>query len=71
VSDIEHRTNFTEYSFTKKLLEEYELEALHLIRTEFTFKHSWKKYIPFKRYLKIFFNGIYDDLLFEFEVRKS
>ena len=70
-TDIQHKSNFTENSFEKNLLEEYELEELKLTKREFLFPYNkWKRYIPFKGVLKIFFNGIYDDLLFEFEVKK-
>ncbi len=71
-TDLQHKSRFTENSFEKKLLKEYELEELNLIKREFLFtQNKWKRYIPFKGFLKIFFNGIYDDLLFEFEVRKT
>lgn len=71
-SDVQHKTNFTENSFTKEHLEEYELEELKLEKVEFLFPvNKWKKLIPFKKYLKIFFNGIYDDLYFEFKVVKE
>ena len=69
-SGITHTAHFTENSFAEKNLQEYELEdKLELIRTEFIFMNKWKKYIPFKKYLKIFFRGIYDDIKFEFEVK--
>jgi ubiquinone/menaquinone biosynthesis C-methylase UbiE len=70
VTDIQHRTSFTENSFTEGLLKEYGLEKLKLIKKEFVYKHEWKKRIPFKRALNVFLNGIYDDLMFEFEVQK-
>lgn len=70
VTDIQHKTAFTENSFNPELLEEYELESLVLKKKEFIYKNKWKKYIPFKKILKILLNNIYDDLLFEFEVRK-
>ena len=70
-TDIQHKTNFTENSFSQRLLEELELSKnLILKKQEFIFKNKWKKCIPFKKYLKIFLNGIYDDILFEFEVGK-
>jgi hypothetical protein len=69
-TDIQHKTNFTETSFNKDLLKEYELEHLELVKVEFIYKNKWKKFIPFKNILKIFLNGIYDDLLFEFIVKK-
>jgi len=69
-TDIQHKTNFTETSFNKELLKEYELEQLELINVKFIYKGTWKKLIPFKKIFKLFFNGIYDDLLFEFVVKK-
>jgi len=70
MTDIQHKTNFTESSFTDELLEEYDLKNLKVVKGNFLFRHKWKKYLPFKRYLKIFFNGIYDDLVFVFRVTK-
>lgn len=70
-SGIEHKGLFTEHTFSKKHLKEYELENLELKKFKFDFKNKYKKYIPFKKYLKIYFNGIYDDLYFEFEVQKN
>ncbi|MBU3906871.1 MAG: class I SAM-dependent methyltransferase [Nanoarchaeota archaeon] len=70
LTDIQHRTNFTESSFSKELLKEYNLQELILKKRDFIFHNKWKKVIPFKKYLKIFFNGLYEDLLFEFEVKK-
>ncbi|MFA4952605.1 MAG: methyltransferase domain-containing protein [Candidatus Pacearchaeota archaeon] len=71
-TDIQHRSRFTENSFEEKLLKEYGLgEGLSLVNKEFLFPvNKWKKYILFKGFLKIFFNGIYDDLLFEFQIKK-
>jgi ubiquinone/menaquinone biosynthesis C-methylase UbiE len=72
VTDMQHKTNFTENSFTVAHMREYELEvSLKLLRKEFEYpSNSWKRFIPFKKYLKVFLNGIYDDLIFEFEVVK-
>lgn len=71
LSDLQHKAKFTENTFTKEHLEEYELEMLKLEKMEFLFPvNTWKKIIPFKKYLKIFFNGIYDDILFIFRVSK-
>ena len=71
ISDLQHKNNFTENTFCEESLREYELEELELIKKKFAFKENqWKKYIPFKKYLKIFFNGIYDNILFEFKVKK-
>jgi len=69
-SSIQHKSNFTENSFTETQCKGYDLEKLKPLKTKFIFKNKWKKYIPFKKVLKIFFNGIYDDLFFEFEVQK-
>jgi hypothetical protein len=69
-TDLQHKTNFTETSFNKELLEEYELKELELTKVDFIYTNSWKKFIPFKKFFKIFLNGIYDDLLFEFKVKK-
>ncbi|MCL5018846.1 MAG: class I SAM-dependent methyltransferase [Candidatus Pacearchaeota archaeon] len=70
ISGIEHRGLFTEHTFSKHHLNEYELNNLVLVKQRFLFVNKWKKMIPFKKYLKIFLNGLYDDLYFEFEVRK-
>lgn len=69
-SNIVHKINFTEDSFQKPLLEEYELKEIILKKKEFIYQNKWKRYLPFKNILKIFFMGIYDDLFFEFEVKK-
>lgn len=70
VSSIQHKANFVEHSFSQHHLKEYDLEQLKLTKQDFFFANKWKKRIPFKKYLKIFLNGIYDDLYFELEVRK-
>ena len=70
VTDIQHKTYFTENSFCPELLKEYELSGLILKRADFIYKNKWKKYIPFKKAFNIFLNSIYDDLLFEFEIAK-
>lgn len=69
--DIQHKHFFTEKSFNDVLLKEYDLQNLVLVNHEFIYTNTWKKYIPFKHYLKIFLVGIYDDMLFEFEVFKK
>ncbi|MDD5192592.1 MAG: methyltransferase domain-containing protein [Candidatus Nanoarchaeia archaeon] len=66
-SDLQHKNFFTENTFDEWHLLEYGLTELKLIKKEFLFKNKWKRYIPFKRYFKIYLNGIYDDLLFKFE----
>ena len=70
ISGMEHKGLFTEHTFSEKHLKEYGLENLKLNKFEFVFKNKYKRFIPFKKYLKIYFNGIYDDLYFEFEVEK-
>lgn len=70
-TDLQHKTNFTENSFEKNLLKEYELEELKLVERKFLFpKNKWKKLIPLKGFFKIFLNGIYDDIQFEFRIDK-
>jgi SAM-dependent methyltransferase len=71
LTDLQHKHNFTEHTFIPPLLEEYGLTELKLMRHKFLYPTNWwKKYIPFRKYLKIFFNGIYDDMLFEFRIEK-
>ena len=71
ITDLQHKNNFTENTFSKTCLREYELEQVELIKIKFIFnENKWKKCIPFKKYLKIYFNGIYDNILFEFIVKK-
>ena len=71
-TDMQHRRNFTENSFTEKHIMQYGLGALKLQKITFLYPNNkWKKYIPFKKYFKIFLNGIYDNLLFEFKVEKE
>jgi predicted SAM-dependent methyltransferase len=42
-TDIQHRTHFTESSFSKELLMQYELENLQLINQSFLWKNKRKK----------------------------
>jgi len=70
IASIQHKANFTEHSFTKEHLIEYDLEELELTKMEFVFRNKWKKFIPLKQFLKIFIMGLYDDLRFEFRVKK-
>lgn len=69
-SDLQHKNFFTENTFDEWHRLEYELTKLKLIRKEFIFENRWKRYFPFKKYLKIYLNGIYEDILFEFKVLK-
>jgi len=50
----------------KVTVEEYGLKNIELIKKEFIYHNKWKKLIPFKSKLKIFFIGIYEDLRFVF-----
>lgn len=70
ISGIEHKGQFNEHTFAEYHLKEYELDNLKLIKQEFIYANKWKKYVPFKRFLKIYLNGIYDDLYYKFEVIK-
>lgn len=69
-TDIQHKTRFTENSFNDVLLKEYELEAIKKTKVEFEYNNKWKKFIPFKNILKIFLNGIFEDIKFEFRIKK-
>jgi len=71
VASIQHKANFTEHSFTEHHLREYDLKNIYLVKFKFTYANKWKKLIPFKKYFKIFLNGIYDDLYFEFKIKKD
>jgi hypothetical protein len=68
---FDHRANFTENSFDELILSEAGLSEMKLIKKDFIYVNNWKRFIPFKSFFKIFLNGIYDDLYFEFEVRKG
>ena len=70
VSDIQHKSHYTENSFTDGQMKQYDLEELKCLKTEFLFRNKYKKYVPFKKYLKIYLNGIYDDLIYTFQVNK-
>ncbi len=70
-TDLQHKHNFTENTFAKNMLQEYDLTELELVSTNlFYISNKWKKYIPFKKFLKIFLIGIYDDISFEFKIHK-
>lgn len=68
---FDHKASFTERSFDEIMLLECGLGAMKLKKFEYIYYNKWKKYIPFKGVMKIFFNGIFDDLKFEFEVIKQ
>jgi ubiquinone/menaquinone biosynthesis C-methylase UbiE len=71
-TDLEHKSFFTENTFASNLLQEYDLSGLNLEKVEFFYTvNRWKRFIPFKRFLKIFLNGIYDDMRFEFRIGKK
>jgi predicted SAM-dependent methyltransferase len=69
-SDLQHNNSFTEHTFSEWHLIEYGLDQLRLIKITFSWDYRYKKYVPFKKYLKIYFNGIYDNIHFELEVVK-
>ena len=69
-TDLQHKVDFTENSFSENLLEEYLLKELKLVKRSFLFHHKWKRFLPFKNFFKIFLNGIYDSILFEFRIKK-
>mgnify|MGYP001601928825 CR=1 FL=1 len=71
VSGLGHTHHFTENTFNEHAIKEFELEKLLRLRSiEFVYNNRWKKFIPFKKYLKIFLRGLYDDIQYEFEVTK-
>ena len=71
ISGLGHKHHFTENTFRDYTMKEYELEkTLKFKGYKFIYNNKWKKFIPFKNYLKIFLSGIYDDIEFEFEVVK-
>jgi len=70
ITDIQHKNFFTENSFGRELMEFEGLKELVQTKMEFRFDYWWKRLIPFKRYLKIFLNGIYDGMTFEFIIKK-
>lgn len=70
-SDIQHKSTFTEHTFSDWHLIEYELNNLKLNGLTFSWDYKYKSYIPFKKYLKIYLNGIYDNIHFEFKVVKK
>jgi len=70
MTDIQHQRNFTENSFNKHLLDEYNLSGLiELKSTKLIDKNKWKRFIPLRKYLKIFFVGIYEDIEFVFKIK--
>jgi len=70
MTDIQHQRNFTENSFNKQLLEEYNLSGLiELKSTKLTDVNKWKRFIPLRKYLKVFFIGIYEDIEFTFKIK--
>jgi len=71
-SDLTHKSKYTENSFNKEVLETIGIRNLKLIRTEFLYnkRNKWKIIIPYKGLLRLFLNGIYDDIKFYLEVNK-
>ena len=73
LTDLQHLHNFTENTFNEELLLEYGLTNIKLISRKLYSRsnsNKWKEFIPFRKYLKIFLNGLYDDIEFIFEVIK-
>lgn len=73
-SDLQHRNHMNEHILDDWQLEEYGLKKnLKLVKFTWVWDKSnwWKKYIPLKSYLKIFFNGLYDNMRFELKVIKD
>ena len=71
LSQINYKINFTENSFDYRRFEQYSIPQFELIEKEFIFKHWWKRFIPCKKYLIKFFDGLYDCMRFEFKVKKE
>ena len=72
ISGLGHNHHFTENSFNINAMREFQLEKLLKLRSqEFIYNNRWKRFIPFKNYLKIFLRGIYDDIKYEFEVIRT
>lgn len=72
VTDITHKHNFTENSFSDNLLEEYGLlRKIYPFPVEFEWVNKWKKFIPCKRILSKFFVGIYEEIVFKFEAQRN
>ena len=73
VTDLQHKTFFTENSFNPTCMIEYGIKGLELESYRFfsvTGANKWKNWIPFRKYLKIFFMGMYDEIEFVFKVKK-
>ncbi|MGV8151960.1 MAG: class I SAM-dependent methyltransferase [Candidatus Nanoarchaeia archaeon] len=71
ISHLNFKGKYTENTFIGNRLLEYGLsDSLELSSIEFLYKHNWKKYIPFKKYLRLFISGLYDSLKIEFRVKK-
>lgn len=71
--DLQHRNFFTEHTFKEHILEEYGLSQLGEPEIRFVSmskKNWWKRYIPFRRYLNLFFMGLYDEIEFKFTIKK-
>jgi len=71
LSGLGHTHHFTENTFRDYTMKEYEIEnILKFEGYKFTYTNKWKKFIPLKKYLKIFLRGLYDDIEFKFSVIK-
>ena len=72
LTQLDYKNHFTENTFNNGHLKQYGLKELELIEKEILWnEHEWKRYIPFKKYLKIFIGGLYDCVKFELKVTKS
>lgn len=69
-TDFTHKSFYTENSFDLEMLKTIGISELKLVNQEFLYFNKWKRFIPFKNFFKIWFNGIYDDLYFKLEVVK-
>ena len=73
-SDLQHNKQMNEHIFEDWQIEEYGLDnslKLESFKWVWHDKNNWKKLIPFKRVLKIFLNGIYDNMEFVLKVKKN
>lgn len=69
--DLEHHYYITELTFREDLMRQYELDKMFKVkRFWYEYTNKYKKYIPFKKILRIYLNGIYDRICWELEVVK-
>lgn len=70
-SDLQHKARFTEHTFNLFHLTEYEIYEIRQMSCKFTYDKKYKRFVPFKWFFKIYLNGIYDNIEFEFLVVKK